>query len=84
MTSAANAPALLHRQLRLSLEELAPTFMKLGELLSTRWDLLPPEFISELSLLQDSAPPVPLADVRATIVEEFGAEPEELFAEFGA
>ncbi|MCK8610038.1 AarF/ABC1/UbiB kinase family protein [Agromyces sp. C10] len=68
--------------LRLALEELGPTFIKLGQLLSTRSDLLPPAFVDELAKLQDAAPPVPTADIRAVIRRELGAEPEALFAEF--
>ncbi|GAA4044878.1 ABC1 kinase family protein [Agromyces indicus] len=68
--------------LRLALEELGPTFIKLGQLLSTRSDLLPPAFVDELAKLQDAAPPVATADIRAVIRRELGAEPEELFAEF--
>ena len=43
--------------LRDALEELGPTFAKLGQILSTRPDLMPPEFVEELSLLQDRVPP---------------------------
>jgi ubiquinone biosynthesis protein len=68
--------------LRLALEELGPTFIKLGQLLSTRSDLLPPAWADELAKLQDAAPPVPVADIRAVIRRELGAEPEELFATF--
>jgi ubiquinone biosynthesis protein len=68
--------------LRLALEELGPTFIKLGQLLSTRSDLLPPAWAGELAKLQDAAPPVPVADIRAVIRRELGAEPEELFATF--
>ncbi|MGR0218751.1 ABC1 kinase family protein [Agromyces sp. ZXT2-6] len=68
--------------LRRALEELGPTFVKLGQLLSTRSDLLPPAYVDELAKLQDAAPPVPVADIRAVIRRELGAEPEELFATF--
>ncbi|MCK6068429.1 MULTISPECIES: ABC1 kinase family protein [Microbacterium] len=70
------------QRVRVALEELGPTFVKLGQLLSTRPDLLPPAYIIELSKLQDAAPPVPAADIRDAIQRELGAEPEELFAEF--
>jgi ubiquinone biosynthesis protein len=69
-------------RVRLALEELGPTFIKLGQLLSTRPDLLPPTYIMELSKLQDAAPPVPAQDIRKTIERELGAEPEQLFASF--
>ena len=68
--------------LRRALEELGPTFIKLGQLLSTRSDLLPPAYVDELAKLQDAAPPVPVAEIRAVIRRELGAEPEELFATF--
>jgi ubiquinone biosynthesis protein len=68
--------------LRAALEELGPTFIKLGQLLSTRSDLLPPEFIAELSKLQDAAPPVPVDVIREVIRSELGAEPEQVFASF--
>jgi ubiquinone biosynthesis protein len=69
-------------RLRLALEELGPTFVKLGQLLSTRPDLLPPAYIIELSKLQDAAPPVPAAVIREAIERELGAGPETLFSTF--
>ncbi|MGW3210308.1 ABC1 kinase family protein [Streptomyces sp. NPDC001135] len=74
---AALAPAL-----RRALEEAGVTFVKLGQVLSTRYDLLPPEFITELSSLQDQASPESWEAVRQVLREELGAEPEEVFAEF--
>jgi len=70
-----------HR-LRLALEELGPVFIKLGQMLSTRPDLLSPEYLAELSKLQDDAPPVPADVIRSVIRAELGAAPEELFATF--
>lgn len=67
---------------RLALEELGPTFIKLGQLLSTRSDLLPPDYISELAKLQDAAPPVAVDQIREVIRRELGSEPEELFERF--
>lgn len=69
-------------RLRLALEELGPTFIKLGQLLSTRPDLLPPEYVSELSKLQADAPPVAGDVVRQLIESELGEPPETVFAEF--
>lgn len=66
-------------RLRLALEELGPTFIKLGQVLSTRSDLLPPEFQSELAKLQDSAPAVDAGTVRDLIALELGSPPDELF-----
>lgn len=68
--------------IRRALEELGPTFIKFGQLLSTRPDLIPPALATELSKLQDSAPPVPTEQIRDVIRRELGAEPEELFASF--
>jgi ubiquinone biosynthesis protein len=62
------------------LNDLGPTFIKLGQILSTRSDLLPAEYIEELSTLQDRVPPIPLADVHAQIRESFGKDPNQLFA----
>ena len=68
------------RRFRKMLEELGPTFVKLGQILSTRPDLLPAEFIAELRLLQDSVAPIPLEAVRAQIAAGLGQSPEEAFA----
>lgn len=70
------------RRFRLALAELGPTFVKLGQVLSTRGDMLPPEFIEELATLQDQVPPFPFEQVRAQIKDAFGKEIEELFARF--
>lgn len=69
-------------RVRRALEELGPTFMKLGQVLSSRVDLFSPEWISELSKLQDSAPPAPYDKVLEQLVEDLGAPPEEIFAAF--
>jgi ubiquinone biosynthesis protein len=58
------------RELRLALEELGPTFIKLGQLLSTRADLLPLAYTRELSKLQDAAPPAPADAIRETVESE--------------
>ncbi len=68
------------RRFRRLLDELGPTFVKLGQILSTRADLLPAEFVAELRLLQDSASPIPLEQVRAQMEAAFGQPVEELFA----
>jgi ubiquinone biosynthesis protein len=67
---------------RLACEELGPAFIKLGQALSTRADLLPDAYRVELMKLQDDVPPVPAAVVAQVIREELGAPPEELFAFF--
>ena len=64
---------------RVALEELGPTFIKIGQILSTRPDLLPPEYIEELSKLQDAAPPIPWEEVEAQLTAAWGRPPEELF-----
>ncbi len=65
---------------RLALEEAGPTFVKFGQILSTRPDLLPLPFITELSKLVDSVTPEPWAVVRAVLTRELGQTPEEAFA----
>ncbi|MDH4234921.1 MAG: AarF/UbiB family protein, partial [Gallionella sp.] len=71
-------------RVRRALEELGPTFIKLGQVLATRVDLFGPEWIAEFSKLQDSAPAVPYAEIRQQLIEELGAPPEEIFASFDA
>lgn len=67
-------------QFRLLLGELGPTFTKLGQLLSTRPDLLPANWIEELEALQDDCPPLPVAEVRRVIEASLGAPVETRFA----
>lgn len=69
-------------RLRLALTELGPTFIKLGQMLSTRPDLVGPDIAEELTALQSATPSDPPEAIRAIIMEELGAPPEELFAEF--
>ena len=66
-------------RLRMVLEELGPTFIKFGQLLSTRPDLLPPEYIEELGKLQDEVQPAPFEEIRAVIEEDFGTSVSLLF-----
>jgi ubiquinone biosynthesis protein len=79
---AASGRARLARSLRGALDEAGVTFVKLGQILSTRPDLLPPEFIDELALLQDKAAPVPWQDIERVLATELAAPAEEVFAEF--
>ncbi|KOX20985.1 ubiquinone biosynthesis protein UbiB [Saccharothrix sp. NRRL B-16348] len=72
----------LARSLRLALEEGGVTFVKLGQVLSTRPDLLPPDVVDELTLLQDKVPAAPWPAVREVLVAELGQPPEDVFAEF--
>lgn len=68
--------------LRLALQELGPTYIKLGQVLSTRPDLLPPPYIRELENLQDRIPPFPADEAKALIEAELGAPIGELFLVF--
>jgi len=69
-------------RMRLALEELGPTFIKLGQLLSTRPDIIPKNYLEEFSKLQDQVPGFSFSQVRTRIREELGGEIEELFASF--
>ncbi len=62
--------------------ELGPAYIKLGQILSTRPDLLPQNYVRELESLQDNVPEMKLSDVEATIEEELGARVNKLFASF--
>jgi ubiquinone biosynthesis protein len=68
--------------LRLAIEELGPTFIKLGQILSTRGDLLPAPYLDELAKLQDGVPPMSSDAVRKTLEDELGRPIEEAFASF--
>lgn len=70
------------RRFRMMLAELGPTFVKLGQVLSTRGDLLPAAFIDELAVLQDQVPPEPIEHVRAQLKKAFNRDIDEVFAEF--
>ena len=74
--------ARLARSVRLAMEDGGVTFVKLGQVLSTRRDLLPAEFISELSRLQDDAVPVTWPAIEQVLQSELRAEVSELFASF--
>lgn len=67
---------------RLTLERLGPTFIKIGQALSTRTDLIPPSFARELSQLQDNVTPMPFEFVDAVVRQEFGEGVDDLFATF--
>ncbi len=72
----------IERRILLAVQELGPTFIKLGQMMSTRPDLLPASLIAELATLQDSVPRLSTADVHQIIREELSGEPPDLFAEF--
>ncbi|OGQ97377.1 MAG: ABC transporter [Deltaproteobacteria bacterium RIFOXYD12_FULL_57_12] len=67
---------------RRALEELGPTFIKMGQILSTRPDLIPLPYLQELAKLQDRVPPFPYEEVRQIIKSELGRFPEEIFEHF--
>jgi predicted unusual protein kinase regulating ubiquinone biosynthesis (AarF/ABC1/UbiB family) len=75
--TAAKAAAFRHR-----LVELGPAYIKLGQVLSTRPDLLPPEYVKELEHLQDSVAPMTLEEVERCIESELGAKVNKLFESF--
>lgn len=70
----------LARSLAAALDDAGVTFVKLGQILATRADLLPAEFLDELGRLQTAASPVAWEEVRAVLVAELGREPEAVFA----
>lgn len=74
----------LGERLRLVLQDLGTTFVKLGQIVSTRPDLVPEEIVSELKKLQDDVKPFPTEEAREVVERELGAPIEELFVEFGA
>ncbi len=79
-SSSENIP--LYRRIRLAIEELGPTFIKIGQVLSTRPDLLPWELIKELEALQDRINPLPFETIQPRLEKELGCPLEEVFSEF--
>ncbi len=69
-------------RIRLVLQDLGPSFIKLGQIISTRADLLPAGLIAELKKLQEEVPPVPFAAIRAEVEAGLGASLEEVFVRF--
>src|SRR3989304_7253405 len=69
-------------RIRLVLEELGPTFVKLGQVLSTRADVLPPDWIEEFKKLQGMGAPFPFEDVKKTIERSFRSPIETKFISF--
>ena len=68
-------------RVRRAMEEMGPTFVKLGQILATRVDLFPPEWIAEFEKLQDRAPTVAFEAIHQQLAEDLGCAPEEVFAE---
>jgi ubiquinone biosynthesis protein len=69
-------------RIRLALEELGPIFVKFGQALSTRRDLLPPDIADELEKLQDRVPPFPGGEARAIVERAYGRSVTEVFEQF--
>lgn len=80
----ANSPISMPERLRSIMVELGPTFVKLGQVLSGRPDLIPLDYVHEFTKLQDRVPPFPYETVRGIIKKEFSGEIEEFFQEFDA
>ncbi|KAF1710028.1 ubiquinone biosynthesis protein UbiB [Pseudoxanthomonas kalamensis DSM 18571] len=66
-------------RVRCALQDLGPSFVKLGQVLATRVDLLPPRWIEELSRLQSAVPALPYEEILPQLSEDLGAEPDEIF-----
>jgi ubiquinone biosynthesis protein len=77
-----DSPSQRGQHLREMLDELGPTFVKFGQLLSTRPDVVPPDIVLELQALQDDVRPFPYEDVERVIREDLGLSIEQLFTEF--
>lgn len=71
-------------RLRQALEALGPIFVKFGQMLSTRRDLMPPDIADELAHLQDRVPPFPAEQVRTTLQRVYGKPAEQIFTRFDA
>ncbi len=71
-------------RLRLALERLGPIFVKFGQMLSTRRDLMPPDIADDLARLQDRVPPFPAAQARSALAAIYGKPVEQVFARFDA
>lgn len=80
--SAENLDMTIPQRLRKAMEELGPVYVKLGQMLSTRPDLIGQEFATELANLQDNVQPFPFSQVKELVEQELGAPLSELFADF--
>lgn len=69
-------------RIRMAIEELGPTYIKLGQILSGRPDLVPMDFLEELAKLQDKVPSFSVAEVRRIVYQETGQSVDDLFADF--
>src|SRR4051812_35269958 len=77
-----DSPSARGRHLRAMLDELGPTFVKFGQLLSTRPDVVPPDIVAELRGLQDDASPIPFEQVRDVVEAELDLRMDRAFLEF--
>ncbi len=82
--AAAGPPLTAPERMRLAIEELGPTFIKFGQIMSTRPDLIPPPYIAQLVRLQDTVPPAPWEAVKEQLERELDGSLDELFASFEA
>jgi ubiquinone biosynthesis protein len=81
--AAAEMAALSHwERVRMALEELGPTFVKFGQIMSTRPDMIPQELITELEKLQEDVSPFSTEDAKRLIEEELGGSVDSLFKDF--
>ncbi len=69
-------------RIRLVIQDLGPSFIKLGQIVSTRSDVLPDDLLAELKRLQDDVPPAPLAEIRAVVETSLGAPEAQIFEWF--
>ena len=77
-----DASAPLGERIRLALQELGPIFVKFGQAISTRRDLLPPDIADELAKLQDAVPPFPSAEAVAIVEDAYGESVDQVFERF--
>jgi len=77
-------PLTAPERMRLSIEELGPTFIKFGQIMSTRLDLIPPPYVAQLARLQDTVPQAPWEAVREKLEQELEGSLDELFVSFEA
>ncbi|UCG22745.1 MAG: hypothetical protein JSW55_11225, partial [Chloroflexota bacterium] len=69
-------------KIRLMLQELGPTYVKMGQIVSSRADVLPPDWAEEMDKLQSDVPPFPYENVVEILQDELNDRPEELYATF--